>query len=59
MASDYDLEVAVTTKPVVRYVSLRRASHITNTNADTILEAIRKHGGWENDKYEVTRVRYI
>jgi len=59
MVSNFDVEVAVTTKPITRYVTLRRASHITNTNADTILDALRKHNGWENDKYEVTLVRLI
>jgi hypothetical protein len=59
MASDYDMEVSVVRKPQAQFVTLRRASHITNTNADTILEAIRKRGGWENEKYEVTRVRYL
>ena len=59
MVSNFDLEVAVVTKPVTRRCTLRRASHITNINADEILEAIKKHGGWENDKYEITLVRTI
>jgi hypothetical protein len=59
MPSDYDLEVSIVRKSQPQFVTLRRASHITNTSADAILEAIRKHGGWENDKYEVTVVRYL
>jgi hypothetical protein len=59
MKSDFDIEVAVTKKPVTRYVTLRYAAQITGTNADTILDAIRKHGGWENNKFEITRVRRL